>query len=81
MGLGYTPAEPIRDEEPPIYDPYEIVTCETCDGRKTVTRERRDGTVVKRTCPTCRGAEQLMRGNPSDSPYVITFDFLGDGHG
>ena len=78
-GLGYTPAEPIRDEDAPVYDPYEIVTCETCDGRKTVTRERKDGAIVKRRCPTCRCAEQLMRGNPLDSPYVITFDFRAGG--
>ena len=73
-GLGYTPAEPIRDDEP-AWDADELVTCPNCDGLKTVRIDRADGALVKRACRVCKSTPgQVLRGNPPESPYEMTVD-------
>jgi hypothetical protein len=45
-----------------------------------LVNERRDGTLVRRTCRTCGGRGQVLQGNPPDSPYEITFDYRAGAH-
>jgi RecJ-like exonuclease len=67
-----TVSEPVRDEP---WDAQELVPCDVCDGKKTVTRLRADGTTVTRKCKECSGLGKLLRCNPPDEPYLITHDF------
>jgi hypothetical protein len=61
-------------------DPHDLVKCPTCRGAKLLVNERRDGTLVRRTCRTCGGRGQVLQGNPPDSPYEITFDYRAGAH-
>lgn len=57
---------------------FDLVTCPTCDGKGQHVHEewfgRRHDQVV-RTCRSCSGSGQVLRGDPPDTGNALTIDY------
>lgn len=57
------------------WDPYQLVTCDRCNGRGHLTRSTVGGE-IKRTCPACKGTPgRMLQGEPDHSPIGLMLDY------